>query len=163
MHTSHSLGTASFSGYTGCRDCPSTATSRKAAKWWCWSSSSLHIPSALFTWTLHAQQLLCPSSLTQCLTLKGNLPPDVLGSHKAYQSQRRTGEREENERRWLSLCDKVLQIQLGFEFRHVPNLYEKKKLRRAFEEITLKEISTLVINLCQQADWLTANIPQTWG
>lgn len=28
----------------------------------------------------------------------------------------------------------------------------KKKLRRAFGEITLKEISTLVINLCQQAD-----------
>lgn len=28
----------------------------------------------------------------------------------------------------------------------------KKKLRRAIEEITLKEIPTLVINLCQQAD-----------
>lgn len=33
-------------------------------------------------------------------------------------------------------CDKVLQIQLDFEFKHVPKLYGKKRerrLRQAFE------------------------------
>lgn len=57
-------------------------------------------------------------------------------------------------------CDKVLQIQLDFEFKHVPKLYGKKKEGWDRPLRPLKEISTLAINLYQQTDWLAANTPQ---